>query len=136
MDGRGRGTGAPAAPGGWGPGSVGWRRSASMSPVSQRTSALGAVLAVLLEGGGVGVEAPAAAGRALAHPAQVVLGGAAPLEDAQAHLALGAGEEGEAHVERVVLVGGGVGVRDEGGEVLLAGGGRLVDDAGALAFTA
>ena len=41
---------------------------------------------------------------------------AAALEDAQAHVALGAGEEREPHVEAVVLVGGGVGAGDQGRE--------------------
>ena len=46
---------------------------------------------------------------------------------------LGAGEEREAHVEAVVVPGRGVGPGDQVGEVLLAGGGELVDHARPLA---
>src|SRR6188472_3410564 len=96
--------------------------------------ALGGLLAVALEGRGVGVDPLTAAGRGLADPLEVLLHArASALEDAQAHLLLGAGEEGEAHVEAVVVPGRGVGAGDEVGEVLLAAGGELVDDAGALA---
>ena len=96
--------------------------------------ALGGLLAVQLQRRGLGVEALAAAGGRLADPLEVLLeAGAAALEDAQAHLALGAGEEGEADVEAVVVPRGGVGAGDEVGEVLLAAGGQLVDDARAPA---
>ena len=62
--------------------------------------ALGGLLAVALQVGGVGVDPLAAAGRGLADRVEPLLEPrAAALEDAQAHVALGAGEEGEADVE-------------------------------------
>jgi hypothetical protein len=93
--------------------------------------ALGGLLTVALEGRRVGVEALAAAGCGFTHALEVLLDPrATALEDAQAHVALGTGEEREPHVEAVVLVGRGVGAGDEPGEVLLAGCRQLVHDPG------
>src|SRR5215203_1188284 len=95
--------------------------------------ALGGLLAVPLQRRGVRVEALSAAGVGAADAFEVLLDPrAAPLEDADPHVALGAGEEREAHVEAVVVPRGGVGPGDEPGEVLLAGCGQLVDHSGPL----
>ena len=117
-----------------GPGSRAARRSATMSSSSQRTSRSARLLAVLLQGEGVAVHALAVARRGLADVGETLLEPGAPaLEDAQTDLRLGAREEGEAHVEVVVVPGVGAAGRDEVLEVLLAVGRQLVGDARPLA---
>src|SRR5688500_11535869 len=91
--------------------------------------ALGGVEAVPLELGGVGVEAFAVLGRSRADVGEALLQPApATLEDAQAHLGLGAREEGEVPVERVVLPRRRARLAHQGLEPLLALSGELVDD--------
>src|SRR5829696_504421 len=96
--------------------------------------ALGALLAVLLEGQGVAVHPLAADLGGLADVGEPLLETRAPpLEDAQAYLRLGAREEGEADVEVLVVPGVRAARRDEVLEVLLAVGRQLVGDPGPLA---
>src|SRR5690349_11386446 len=91
------------------------------------------VLAVLLQGRGVGVHPLAVLGRRGADGGHGRLETAArALEDAEPDLGLGAGEEPEVDVERVVLPSARTGLLGQLLEVLLAVGGELVDDAGAL----
>ena len=92
--------------------------------------ALGRVQAVPLQLGGVEVEALAAPRGGGADRVEPLLEpAAATLEDPQPDRGLGAGEEGEVHVERAVLPGGRAGLGDQRLEVVLAVGGELVDDA-------
>jgi hypothetical protein len=91
--------------------------------------ALGALLGVLRQGGAPRVGLFAAAVAVGATGVQSFLQAVAPsFEDEPADVGLGPREEGEAHLEGVVLGGVGPGAAGEGFEVLLALGCELVGD--------